>query len=214
MIRFHQHSGLFANEDAVDDLYGLRYSLKLLQLDEVDRALVGFYGKLAQGLTRDTFVGAEGTGLRPLDQFGRPMYLPPNTSSDAFFLWTLRYLLIQDWDQDDDGRPETLRLCFATPKVWLADGKTIRVQNAPTAFGPVSFTVRSQLSEGRIIADLELPTRNPARRTLFRARVPGGWEVVSVSAGNEALTTASDGTVDISRLAGRTRLTLGVQKSQ
>src|SRR5207249_3600287 len=54
MIRFHQHSGLFANEDALDDLYGLRYTIKLLQLDEVDRALVSFYGKLAQGLTRDT----------------------------------------------------------------------------------------------------------------------------------------------------------------
>ena len=77
MIRFHQHSGLFANEDAVDDLYGLRYTLKLLQLDEPDRALVSFYGKLAHGFTRDTFIGAEGTGLCPLDEFGRPMYLPP-----------------------------------------------------------------------------------------------------------------------------------------
>ncbi|HSU52546.1 MAG TPA: hypothetical protein VLT36_00645, partial [Candidatus Dormibacteraeota bacterium] len=57
MIRFDQHSGLFANVDALDDLYGIRYTLKLLELDEVDRALVSFYGKLAQGLTRDTFIG-------------------------------------------------------------------------------------------------------------------------------------------------------------
>ena len=62
MIRFHQHSGLFANEDAVDDLYGVRYVDKLLERDEVDSALTSFYGKLAQGLTPGTFLGAEGTG--------------------------------------------------------------------------------------------------------------------------------------------------------
>src|SRR5204863_438491 len=96
MIRFHQHSGLFANEDALDDLYGLRYTIKSLELDQVDRVLVSFYGKLAQGLTRDTFIGAEGTGLRPLDRFGRPMYLPPNSTGNALFLCILRYLLVQD----------------------------------------------------------------------------------------------------------------------
>jgi hypothetical protein len=213
MIRFHQHSGLFANEDAVDDLYGLRYTLKLLQLDEVDRALASFYGKLAQGLTRDTFVGAEGTGLRSLDPFGRPMYLPPNTSSDAFFLWTLRYLLIQDWDQDDDGRPETLRLCFATPKAWLEDGKVIHVENAPTAFGPVSFTILSHLSRGEVIAELQLPTRNPAPRTLFRSRLPDGWKPVSAKANRQSLTPDRYGTLDISNLAGKVRITLHVSHS-
>src|SRR5207244_5336625 len=155
----------------VDDLYGLRYTIKLFQLDEVDRALVSFYGKLAQGLTRDTFIGAEGTGLRPLDEFGRPMYLPPNSTSDAFFLWTLRYLLVQDWDMDDDGKPETLRLCFATPKRWLEDGKTIKVARAPTAFGLLSLVVQSRLSRGEVIAKLDLPTRNLAKQPLLRIRM-------------------------------------------
>src|SRR5204862_6814739 len=35
----------------------------------------------------------------------------------------LRYLLVQDYDLDDDGRPETLRLRFAAPRPWLEDGK-------------------------------------------------------------------------------------------
>src|SRR5437870_1416848 len=203
MIRFHQHSGLFANEDAVDDLYGLRYTIKLFQLDEVDRALVSFYGKLAQGLTRDTFIGAEGTGLRPLDEFGRPMYLPPNSTSDAFFLWTLRYLLVQDWDMDDDGSPETLRLCFATPKRWLEDGKTIRLEKAPTAFGPISFMIESKLKQGEILAKIELPARNARKQTLLRIRVPDGWKAFSATSGRKRLHIDEHGTVDISTLKGQ-----------
>jgi len=211
MIRFDQHSGLFANEDAIDDLYGLRYTLKLLQLDEPDRALVSFYGKLAHGLTRDTFIGAEGTGLRSLDEFGRPMYLPPNTTSSAFFLWTLRYLLIQDWDMDDDGKPETLRLCFATPKRWLEDGKTIKVSRAPTCFGSMSFTIRSKLQKGEVVASLDLPTRNAPKQTLLRIRVPDGWRVVSAEASGHHFPVDSRDTIDISTLSGKCVVRLVVE---
>ena len=179
MIRIDQHSGLFANENAVDDLYGLRYANKLLQLDEPDRALVCFYGKLAQGMTRDTFIGAEGTGLKPLDEFGRPMYLPPNSSANANFLWTLRYLLVQDWDADDDGKPDTLRLLFATPRAWLEDGKTIRIEHAPTAFGELSVVVKSRLNHGEVIAEIEPPRRQSPTETLLRIRLPEGWKIVS-----------------------------------
>ena len=202
MIRFDQHSGLFANESAVDDLYGLRYVMKLLERDEPDRALVSFYGKLAQGLTRETFVGAEGTGLKPLDEFGRPMYLPPNSTAQAYFLWMLRYLLVQDWDLDDDGAPETLRLCFATPRPWLADGNVIHLERAPTAFGPVSVRLQSHLKRGEVVANLDLPTRNPAKKILLRTRVPDGWRVTSAKAGGETFAVDERGTVDISSLKG------------
>ncbi len=203
MIRLDQHSGLFANEAAIDDLYGLRYTMKLLELDEADRALVSFYGKLAQGLTRDTFVGAEGTGLRALDEFGRPMYLPPNTTAQAYFLWMLRHLLVQDWDLDDDGTPETLRLAFATPKRWLADGNRIKLDRAPTAFGPVSLEIESRLKHGEVVAMVELPGRNPAKQTLLRIRVPDGWHISGATAGSEALKVDKRGTVDISSLRGK-----------
>jgi hypothetical protein len=176
MIRFHQHSGLFANEDAVDDLYGLRYVTTLLRLDQPDRALVSFYGKLAQGMTRDTFIGAEGTGLKPLDEWGRPMYLPPNSAANSHFLSTLRHLLIQDWDMDDDGKPDTLRLLFATPRQWLRDGQTIRVEHAPTAFGEISFTAHSRLKSGEVVVVIEPPQREAPQEMLLRIRLPDGWQ--------------------------------------
>jgi hypothetical protein len=231
MVRFHQHSGLFACEDALDDLYGLRYSIKLLQLDEVDRALVSFYGKLAQGLTRETFIGAEGTGLRapkpsggtsytnptlsgPSEEvnLGRPMYLPPNSTAQGYFLWMLRYLVVQDWDMDDDGTPETLRLCFATPKRWLEDGREIKVERALTAFGLVSLVVQSRINKGEVTAKLELPTRNAAKQTLLRIRVPHGWRVISAKAGSRELEVDEQGTADVSMLKGKTSVRFRVAK--
>jgi hypothetical protein len=181
MIRFDQHSGLFANEKAVDDLYGLRYVNALLRLDEPERALASFYGKLAQGMTRDTFIGAEGTGLKPLDEYGRPMYLPPNSAANAQLLWTLRYLLVQDWDADDDGKPDTLRLLFATPKRWLEDGNIIKLERAPTAFGEISLTVKSRLKHGEVIAEIQPPSRQTPAKTFLRIRVPDGWRIVSAN---------------------------------
>ena len=36
---------------------------RLWKRDEPDRALVSFYGKLAQGMTRDTFIDGEASGI-------------------------------------------------------------------------------------------------------------------------------------------------------
>lgn len=202
MIRFHQHSGLFANEDGLDDLYGLRYIDTLLRRDEPDRAIASFYGKLAQGMTRNTFLNAEGTGLRPLDQFGRPMYLPPTCSGNALFLWQLRSMLVQDYDLDNNFEPETLRLLFATPRRWLENGKVISVKNAPTAFGEVSVRVESKITRGEVVAELKMPKRNPARKTLLRIRLPSGWKMISAKANSENLDVDKTGTVNVSKLTG------------
>lgn len=197
MTRFHQHSGLFANEDGVDDLYALRYVQTLLRRDEVDRALVTFYGKLAQGFTRDTFVGGEGTGLIPLDAHGRPMYLPPNAAGNALFLTTLRELLVQDQDLDNDGAPETLRLLFGTPRAWLEDGKTIRLEGAPTAFGKVSVVARSALTKGEVTVDVTPPPHAPAAAKL-RIRLPDEWSTTAASIDGAKLPLGDDSSVDVS----------------
>src|SRR5439155_862255 len=145
MIRSMPQQGEFNQQPGVNVLYGLRYNLTLLRRGDRDHALVGFYGHLAQGMTRDTFLGGEGSRFLHGDQHGRSFYLPPNSASNATFLTTLRYLLIQDWDLDDDGTPETLRLCDAIPPRWLDNGKEVMVTGAPSAFGGVSFHVVSRV---------------------------------------------------------------------
>ena len=81
---------------------------------------------LAHGFTRNTLIAAEGNTLAPVDDGGRFFYCPPNSAGNAHFLSMLRNLLVQDWDLDDDGEPETLRLLFGTSRRWLEDGKADR----------------------------------------------------------------------------------------
>ena len=212
MVRVHPQNVMYKVKQGVDDLYSMRYVLALLQRDEVDRALVSFYGKLAQGFTRETFIDGESSALVADDSLGRAMYLPPNSAANGFFLTMLRYLLVQDWDSNDDGRPDTLRLAFATPRSWLADGKSIKVQNAPTAFGEVSYSIASHLSKGEVIADVKAPPRAPTR-TLLRVRLPRGWKITSARVGEKSMRVDESGAVDISPMRGAFRARFNVAKS-
>jgi hypothetical protein len=194
-------------------LYGLRYVEDVLRRDEPERALVNFYGVLAQGCARNTFVGAEGCSLTPLDSGGRIFYCPPNSASNSEWLSTFRRMLVQDWDLDDDGRPETLRLAFATPKRWLEDGKVIKVEHAPTAFGPVSFRLESHLNKGQIIAEINPPRRDHPKQILLRVRVPDGWKTISAEAGSQTLQPDDKGTVDISSVKNKSTIIFHVKHS-
>ena len=115
----------------------------------------------------------------------------------------LRHLLVQDFDLDDDGKPETLRLLFGTPRPWLEDGKTIKVERAPSAFGPVSVHVQSRLSQSEVTAEVDLPTRNVPRQILLRVRVPEGWKVITATTDSQTLKVDERGTADISTLKGK-----------
>jgi hypothetical protein len=221
-----QHGGIFmgmmrsggdefnfwTGSERVNPLYGTRYALDTLRRDDPERALVSFYGMLAQGFTRNTFVCGEGCSLGSVDDGGRIFYCPPNSAANGHYLSMLRNLLVQDWDISDDGKPETLRLMFATPRRWLEDGKRIAVERAPTAFGPVSVTMRSNLARGEVIADVSLPTREQPQRTLLRVRVPDGWQVRRANVEGKTLSVDEQGTVDLTGLRGKVTVRLEVTR--
>jgi hypothetical protein len=214
MIRVQSARSDWVDVRNIDDLYGVRYALLLQQRDEPDRALVSFYGKLAQGMTRDTFIDGEASGIVPLDRCGRQMGLPPNSAANAGFLQQLRGLLVQDWDMDDDGRAETLRLLFATPRAWLRDGARITVERAPTDFGVLSIAVRSEIASGRVIATVELPARRAPARALLRLRLPEAFRISTARADGQPVPLADPETLDLSGRSGRLDIEARVQRSR
>ncbi|MFZ9791462.1 MAG: hypothetical protein ACO3F3_03885 [Gemmataceae bacterium] len=195
--------GFWTGPERINPLYGSRYSMDLLRRDQPEKFLVGFYGMLAQGFTRDTFLGGEGCTLDPVDDGGRFFYCPPNSAANGFFLGMLRNQLVQELDMDDDGKPETLRLAFATSRRWMEDGKSLAVQKAPTAFGEVSFQMESRLKDGKVLVQLDLPEGRTPEKTFLRLRLPEGWKIASCVAKGQKLPFQTDGTTDISSFKGK-----------
>lgn len=76
---------------------------------------------------------------------------------------------------------DELWLMQATPRRWLKDGERIEVKNLQTDFGPVSFSVCSNLASNSIEARVTAPNRHPARRIKVRFRVPGAPKMQSVT---------------------------------
>jgi hypothetical protein len=213
MIRSMPQQGEFAKQPGVNVLYGLRYTQTTLRRGDREHALVGFYGQLAQGMTRDTFVGGEGSRFLHGDKHGRSFYLPPNSASNATFLTTLRYLLIQDWDLDDDGKPETLRLLDAIPPRWLADGAVLAVEKAPTAFGEVSVRAESRLRQGEVAVTVQAPPR-PVGKWLLRLPDPPGYRITTVRIGEDELKRDADGRIDLTGRKGNFVVRFQVQANQ
>jgi hypothetical protein len=212
MVRTKPDRGQYANQPGVVFLYTLRYALAQMRRDQREAALVTFYGGLAQGLTRDTFIGGEATRFPSMDPLMRTIYLPPNSTSNATTLWLLRYMLVQDWDLNDDGRPETLRLLYGAPRRWLRDRARIRFENVPTQFGPMSLLAQSRLADGVVDLQVTLPPRTPDK-TVVRLPLPDGWTAQSAELEGSKLPLASDSSVDLTGQTGSLKLSFQVRRA-
>ena len=118
-----------------DNVYALNAARFLAANDRPSRLVLSLYGQLAAGMTRGTFVSGEAASIAPHPGTSyRSMYLPPNSTSNASFLETLRLTLLHE-TADRQGVPDGLEVAFATPRAWLAPGRRIAARAVPTSFG-------------------------------------------------------------------------------
>ena len=82
----------------------------------------------------------------------------PHVTGACNFAIMLRHMLIHE-------RNDELHLLRAVPDWWLADGKEIRVENAPTHFGTMGLAVRGTKRGVRVI--LQKPERKPPKRIIL-----------------------------------------------
>lgn len=90
---------------------------------------------------------------------------PHKTHEEGWFLMETRWMLYLE-------RGETLRLLAGVPRAWLAEGRRIAVKGAASYFGPLSFEVRSRLSEKRIVATVACDSSRAPRRVELRLPHP------------------------------------------
>ena len=178
--------GATTTRSGTDQVYGVNAARFMAAMDEPDQLVLSLYGQLAAGMTQNTFVAGEAASVAPLDGLRyRAMYLPPNSVSNDAFLETLRLMLVQE-------SARGLRLAFATPRAWLAPGKRIVVSGAPTAFGPLSYSLTASAHEVRVHLD---PLAKRPRSIELRLRFPAGTRILSVTPRGRF--DASSGTIDV-----------------
>jgi len=179
------------NGAGVAPAYALAGSRFLAENDRPDQQVLSLYGLLAIGMTPKTFVSGEAVSVLPVGgESERMMLMPPNTGSNASYLGTLRELLVHE-------RRGGLDLAFATPIAWLRDGRTIRVRNAPTTFGTVSYSI---VRHGPLVeATLVLPSHAHAR---LRLRLPAGERLQRVRVGKSLVRPDPAGTIDLGERRG------------
>jgi hypothetical protein len=154
----------------IDHAYGYGYLWNQLVAGRPERYLLGLYTSLAYGMTRETFSSVECTQIRT----GENALTLPHTYSDTQQLFMLRTMLVRD-----EG--DTLTLCSGVPRAWLADGQRIAVTGAETAFGTVSFEVRSRVSQGEVSVLLTPPTRKPPEAIVLHLRHPQAKRIAEVT---------------------------------
>jgi hypothetical protein len=89
-----------------------------------------------------------------------------------------------------------LQLAFATPRLWLRNGSTIAVRDAPTSFGAVSYTIERH---GNVIRGTVDAPASPSLRALqVRLRLPAGERLTHVEiAGSSVSFDRATGTIDL-----------------
>lgn len=78
------------------------------------------------------------------------------------------------------------------------------MENAPTYFGPLSYTLASHLSRDYIEAVVQVPSRNSIRGLRLRLRTPGKHTIASVMANGKVERTfdPADESIDLTGLRG------------
>ena len=202
--------GIYGNPtfpvSGANQVYGVNVARFLADNDQPDQLVLSLYGHLAAGMTQGTFVSGEGAGIASVaGEFYRKMYRPPNSTSNSAFLQTLRSLLIYE-ARGPNGAPRGLRLAHATPRQWLAPGKQIVVEDAPTSFGRLSFSIRAR--PRAVHASVAIPRRSGLRSLRLRIRLPRAGRITSVELGGRpyARFDPRTETIDLSGQRGQVEL--------
>ncbi len=155
--------------EGIDHAYTYGYLMTQMKRDDIRKVLLGFWSMLAYGMTRDTYSPVEVSVILTGENH---LTLPHSYSLTQQFR-LLRNMLI--WEDGD-----ILRIGNAIPREWLQPGKRVAANEAPTLFGPVTFSITSN-ADGTMRVHLVPPTRNAPAKIMVRLRHPKNKEIAGVT---------------------------------
>jgi hypothetical protein len=90
----------------------------------------------------------------------------------------------------EDSDEEKLYLAKGVPREWVASGKGIRIEHAPTRWGRVSFGLVARLGTKSIVGQVELSGARVPKEVHFKLRLPLQSQLHSVTVNGQSATLA------------------------
>jgi hypothetical protein len=92
---------------------------------------------------------------------------------------TLRDSLVME---EADG----LNLALATARSWLAGGRPVGIEDAPTYFGPISYQIQYDSATARVTGYVKFPASDGPAWAKLHIRLPNGLKVKTVNPDSQA----------------------------
>jgi hypothetical protein len=152
------------------------YAQMLLRLDRVEEFLLFLYAHRFHDHTRGSWTAGEVAGING----GTATFcIPAQQTIPLLVRWML---VLEDSDED--------RLYFGkgVPRDWVASGKEIRIEQAPTRWGSVNFRLITNVETKRVTAKIELARPGEPKEIHVKLRLPLQNQIRSVAVNGASAT--------------------------
>jgi len=150
------------------------YAQALLRLDRIEEFLLFLYAHRYHAHTRGSWTAGEVSGITG----DSALYCVPAQQTVPLLV---RWMLVLE-DSDEDR----LYLAKGVPREWVASGKQIRIAEAPTRWGRVSFSLGLKPEAKAIVGHVELGGSKMPRELHLKLRLPAHLAVQSATVNGQA----------------------------
>lgn len=148
------------NNRAVLGFIAYGFAEMLLRLDRIEEYLLFLYGHRFHDHTPGSWTAGEVAGI----QGGRATFcIPAQQTIPCVLRWML---VIEDHDED------RLYLAKGVPRAWVASGKPIRIDHAPTRWGRVTLNLVNKPQSKSVVATVELARAGAPKELHVKLRMP------------------------------------------
>ena len=152
------------------------YAQMLLRLDRIEEFLLFLYSHRYHAHTRGSWTAGEVTGITG---DSGTYCVPAQQTIPLLVRWML---VLEDSDED------RLYLAKGVPREWVGSGREIRIEHAPTRWGPVSFKLIANPGSKSVMGQIQLSGARAPGEVHFKLRLPAQTSLESVAVNGQPAT--------------------------
>jgi len=145
------------------------YAQALLRLDRIEEFLLFLYAHRYHAHTRGSWTAGEVTGITG---DSATYCVPAQQTIPLLVRWML---VLEDSDED------MLYLAKGVPREWVGSGEEIRIEQAPTRWGKVSFSLVAKSGSKSAVGHVEFAGARTPKQLHFKMRLPAGSALQTVT---------------------------------